>query len=84
MGIFDQFFGKKKIEKKGKDSQYLPKEDGPTHIEFVHNYIGRGGNLSTVKMQDLPAITLNLFFKRTIGHTKIYLHKMIFYLLFLA
>ena len=43
MSIFDQFFGKKKIEKKGKDSQYLPKEDGPTHIEFVHNYIDRGG-----------------------------------------
>ena len=43
MGIFDQFFGKKKIEKKGKDSQYLPEENSPTHIEFAQNYVGRGG-----------------------------------------
>ena len=43
MGLFHQFFGKKKIEKKGKDSRYLPEEKEPIHIEFAQNYIARGG-----------------------------------------
>ena len=43
MGLFNQFFGKKKIEKKGKDSRYLPEENEPIHIEFAQNYIARGG-----------------------------------------
>ncbi|MGB1445252.1 MAG: LUD domain-containing protein [Flavobacteriaceae bacterium] len=43
MGLFNQFFGKKKIEKKGKDSRYLPEEKEPIHIEFAQNYIARGG-----------------------------------------
>ncbi len=43
MGLFNQFFGKKKIEKKGKDSRYLPEKKEPIHIEFAQNYIARGG-----------------------------------------
>jgi len=43
VGLFNQFFGKKKIEKKGKDSRYLPEEKEPIHIEFAQNYIARGG-----------------------------------------
>ena len=43
MGLFNQFFGKKKIEEKGKDSRYLPEKKEPIHIEFAQNYIARGG-----------------------------------------
>ena len=43
MGLFDQFFGKKKIEKNKKDSQYLPEKKEPVHIEFAQNFVARGG-----------------------------------------
>ena len=43
MGLFDQFFGKKKIEKNIKDSQYLPEKKEPVHIEFAQNFVARGG-----------------------------------------
>ena len=43
MGLFDQFFGKKKIEKNIKDSQYLPEKKDPVHIEFAQNFVARGG-----------------------------------------
>lgn len=43
MGLFNQFFGKKKIEKNIKDSQYLPEKKEPVHIEFAQNFVARGG-----------------------------------------
>jgi len=43
VGIFDQFFGKKKPPQPKDKSEYLPEIKNPTEIEFAQNFIRRGG-----------------------------------------
>ncbi len=43
MGLFDQFFGKKKPQKEAEKSEFLPEKKEATEIVFARNFIERGG-----------------------------------------